>query len=653
MPNNSRVVVVEETLEEALAAAEKELGRPREEIDYRVLEEARSGLFNRRGMVKIEARLAAAVDGMAAIVDGQLVVIPPQNGGRPARVTPGPHVLMWYQGEEVTGAIEIVSGEGVTWQAEESAAESRAEIEVSSDGLRAVARVYCRAGEVYRVRDAPPAPEITVQAELVHREERRFTRADLAALLAQQGVVYGIDWEAVDLAVSLDGGKEVEVARGVPAELPQDDQLICYFEEKMAEMAGRERTDYLGEHLVLSVEAGEVLAARIPGKPGQPGTNVYGRPIDPGRPKEIKLRAGKGVELAEGGNRAVATTAGRPARQGNMITVWPVYTLTGQVDAHTGRVSFKGDVVVQGDVLDGMYIEAEGQVQVTGFVANAQLIAGGNIVVGRNMVGTTARAGGMTVAAQWIQTTVENVTETLTSFKLALEQVCATFRQHDQEAWRRRGEGSLVKALLESKYPSLLAMLEKLGSGLKKSAGEEPEMGIEPLMRQTARLQRQLSGLNPLQIRQAAELQAELAQWEELKEEVLKNLARLSGQVSDIVVPYAQSSMLQASGKVLLTGKGAYNCRIQAGGDVVINGSPGVFRGGEIVAQGNVLVRELGSPAEIATSVEVPRKKYIRAQKAYPGVFLKAGARVQRVTTVGYVELSGDEKQREDKKGGL
>ncbi|MBC7336837.1 MAG: hypothetical protein H5U01_11295, partial [Clostridia bacterium] len=94
--------------------------------------------------------------------------------------------------------------------------------------------------------------------------------------------------------------------------------------------------------------------------------------------------------------------------------------------------------------------------------------------------------------------------------------------------------------------------------------------------------------------------------------------------------------------QVVIGGKGCYNCAIYAGAGVVVDGSPGAFRGGQIISKGHVRVRQLGSEAEARTYVQVPRNFYIKAGEAFPGVLLKAGSKLEKVTARMSVNLLGE-----------
>jgi hypothetical protein len=107
---------------------------------------------------------------------------------------------------------------------------------------------------------------------------------------------------------------------------------------------------------------------------------------------------------------------------------------------------------------------------------------------------------------------------------------------------------------------------------------------------------------------------------------------------------------LESSGKVEITGKGCYHSEIWACGDVTVKGYPGVFRGGQITARGNVFIKELGCPAETKTVVRVSSGRSIRADKVYPNSFLQVGLRSKKIQkAMQFVDYKGEENETKEK----
>ncbi|HHT48489.1 MAG TPA: DUF342 domain-containing protein, partial [Firmicutes bacterium] len=117
-----------------------------------------------------------------------------------------------------------------------------------------------------------------------------------------------------------------------------------------------------------------------------------------------------------------------------------------------------------------------------------------------------------------------------------------------------------------------------------------------------------------------------------------RKIGRLSNFYSKIENPeasvyanYIQNSFIEATGDIIVQGKGAYNSILEAGGNVKITGLPGVFRGGRIKAGKGVVVSELGSVGGSRVDVQVDERGSIRAEKVYDNVFINIGGRLLKL----------------------
>lgn len=142
------------------------------------------------------------------------------------------------------------------------------------------------------------------------------------------------------------------------------------------------RIDYYEVHGIRGVKPGAVLATKIVGKPGTPGTDIYGEPIAVAPLKPLEIKVGEGVTLAEDGLHAIATAAGLPSLQGGVVRVTSVFELQGDADASTGNITMDGNIIINGNVLESIKVESNtGEIVVNGLVSGAQLRTDGSITV--------------------------------------------------------------------------------------------------------------------------------------------------------------------------------------------------------------------------------------------------------------------------------
>ena len=108
-----------------------------------------------------------------------------------------------------------------------------------------------------------------------------------------------------------------------------------------------------------------------------------------------------------------------------------------------------------------------------------------------------------------------------------------------------------------------------------------------------------------------------------------------SDTAGDITVGYLQNCQVQSSANIHINGTGCYNSQLKCQGWVKVDGQPGIFRGGRLVAGDNVFVQQLGCPSGSPTHIEVPADKKVEAALIHPGVVLKVGDKIYRNDSLG------------------
>lgn len=146
-----------------------------------------------------------------------------------------------------------------------------------------------------------------------------------------------------------------------------------------------DRVDYKNMNLFVLVKANETLAIRIPQTKGKPGKNIYGEvvPAQNGRP--IPMPAGKNTKVI-GENQLVAEINGQIVDTGNKISVDPRLEIQSSVGVGTGNIDFDGTVTITGDVNQGFFVKATGDIEIRGNVNGAE-VTGRNIIVGGGLTG--------------------------------------------------------------------------------------------------------------------------------------------------------------------------------------------------------------------------------------------------------------------------
>lgn len=637
-------------MEEALLEAEERLGRSRDELEIEVIRQPKRGLFGLRqydAVIHASIKLpseeinaeeqddeAFTLDGSVQIVDGKIKVIDPAPEGLKPTITPGPNVHIIVNGKLIETPAEVTAEDDIVVMASQAEAEWEPQLRVTEDNLQAFLALNRIPGNVFKIQDSPPQRELLIKAKLVETIEPQVNLDDVNDYLKEANIVFGLDDSKLRELVEEKETKEILVAQGQPAQPAQDAylKLVYLKEEDIDEDDEEKKVERVARHAVISVEPGDLLVELVPPVEGQPGRDVYGRVIPVKPPKKIEIIPGNGVNLDQLGTRAFAAISGRPEVTGARVAVHPSYVLSGDVDAKVGRIDFKGDVQILGNVQDEMSIEATGQVVINGYAANANITAGGSVIVHNNIVGCTVRAGGLGTIAGKMIITLDVVKKGLPQLLAAGKQLLKhpSFAQNRDVA--RVGEGIVLRMLLSNKFNNLpqklkdsLPDVEKLVEGLDYAE-------IRAFAEEFGELQQKLTGNGPLTLKTLEDAGNLFDSFIKRSDQIITLLKEKTADKANLVTGYIQNSHLECSGEVIITGKGSYNSNIYAGQDVTLKGSPGTFRGGEINAGGNVVAREIGSPAEVATEVRINPGKSVKADRVHPGVAIYAGSKLERIT---------------------
>lgn len=204
--------------------------------------------------------------------------------------------------------------------------------------------------------------------------------------LKTAGVKYGIDEVEINNNIGL--LKPFTAAQGKPA-IPGEN---AYIDRKFdLSSKGRpvvdeyDRVDYKNLNLFVLIKANETLAIRIPQTKGTPGKNVYGEvvPAQNGRP--VPMPVGKNTKII-GENQLIATINGQIVDTGNKISVDPRLEIKSSVGVATGNIDFDGTVMITGDVQQGFYVKATGDIEIKGGINGAE-VSGRNVLVGGGLTG--------------------------------------------------------------------------------------------------------------------------------------------------------------------------------------------------------------------------------------------------------------------------
>ena len=218
-----------------------------------------------------------------------------------------------------------------------------------------------------------------------------YTVEELTDFLRHNGVNSGIIFSALENMVQDNVyHKDVIVARGVEAVDGKDGYYDFFFESehlKHPVIRSDGSVDYQSMNAVHSVKSGELLAEYHKAVQGVHGYDVQGREFRAKPGKELPKLKGTGFDYDEYKENYISNTEGRVEYNNYMLYVRDVYEHKGDLDLMTGKLDFRGDVIIHGNVCAGTMVRASKTITVDGNVEAATLISGGDMILKKGMQG--------------------------------------------------------------------------------------------------------------------------------------------------------------------------------------------------------------------------------------------------------------------------
>ena len=278
--------------------------------------------------------------------------------------------------------------------------------------------------------------------------------------LKDAGVVQGFDPGSIVAALAQEKCEHVLVASGKPPVHGNPaffEVLITLAGSQTPEPDAEGHIDYR-EHVGISlVEPNTPLVRRTPATPGKEGFSVKGKklPATPGKddpfPSDL---AGTKFDEANP-NLLLAAIAGHPVAIATAIYVDPLIRVP-EVNLATGHIHFNGAVQVDGDVTQGMKIQATGNVVVSGVVEASTIETDGDILIKGGVIAHAHLIAGGMVVARFAEGASIIAGKNIVIEEMALE---CNLQAHDQilvglkVPQRGRLVGGVTKALLLIKAP--------------------------------------------------------------------------------------------------------------------------------------------------------------------------------------------------------
>lgn len=432
--------------------------------------------------------------------------------------------------------------------------------------------------------------------------------------LKSMGIGKGLIFPAIKKVTEVVKPYEIIVAKGVSPIEGLDGDLEMHIDYKEKVPGELEKIDFRELNLIVSVEAGQVIATYIPSVTGTDGSNLLGKPIVVRKVEDIVVRAGKNV--TQMGNDIVAEISGKPSvdwrKKMVRIDVNPEFFHKGEVNLESGNIRFEGDVRIGGSVQTAMFVGATGTVYIEGAVTKATIHAVKSAIVKGNIFSSTISVGQEEVVIGELTLQLKEILDLLEQIQEAIHKVLA-IRGDEGNDLTTSELNHLIRLLLEKKYPTY--------QELNKNFIQKVKNNSQQLSAEWTSLADKLYTI--FVTSQHKELE-DTASFGVLIEEVQLLVELYGVKMSQAVlsVPYAINSVLYSSGTIEVTSKGVYHSSVTAGDSIYVQG---VCRGGEIIATQKISLQETGSVNVVKTVVRTGAQGSITIGLAHVGTEIQVG----------------------------
>ena len=222
---------------------------------------------------------------------------------------------------------------------------------------------------------------------------RKLKKQEILNKILDLQIKFGLDLSIIDeFLKKRDYTKRYVLAQGIQPEESKDGFLRYFVDINQKKIKPKiledGSTDYKTLNLFENVKKGNILVTKIDPIKGKNGRDIFGNIVLSKEPKQSPaLPKGKNTEISPDGKRLISTVNGCVFYKDKLINILPILEIKSDIDNSTGNIDFVGNVIVRGNVLNGFTINAEGNVNIYGYVEGATIIADGNIFIAKGVQG--------------------------------------------------------------------------------------------------------------------------------------------------------------------------------------------------------------------------------------------------------------------------
>ncbi|NLC12301.1 MAG: DUF342 domain-containing protein, partial [Firmicutes bacterium] len=425
-----------------------------------------------------ENKFASEQKRLLMVKNNQVLLISGSDNSTPPTLSPGEGVRCYYYGEEKTEPFLVEDTSQLHIEIPAKTEEASIQVRIAADKMSAEVKVSPQKIIKCRLKDQSATSNLTLIIELEEIQEKPyFAKEDIMRKIKEEGVNYGFDEKILEVLAVRPDDRWYTVAKGKPPQAGRDGYVEILVEHEVKTVSygqGLQKVDYRERINLPMVAEGDILARIHPPLEGEPGYNVIGEEIKPPPVKEAYYRCKKGaaVDTDDKGNLIIkATQKGRPlveGKQKNIFSVSPLYHHAGDVDIKSGNLKFAGDLSISGNILEGMRVEAEGDLVVAGNTAGAEIFSGGNVIFHRNLINSRVQAGLKKAFYQEVFVLLKEFDELLEAVIAGLDQLRESMQSMGKDMPDKQ-IGKLIQFMVEKRYAKMPVVAAKISKLVKES----------------------------------------------------------------------------------------------------------------------------------------------------------------------------------------
>ena len=496
-------------------------------------------------------------------------------------------VRLIVNGTPVSAKAALDKGDRVTWEIVE---QPMFDIRVTPDAMKAYLHIRKTERSVWSLADTDERKHLLVKAvEQPKTIVETLSSAAIITQIHQMGISYNLNLPMVIQEHSLPTFEPVLIAAGDEPIPSRDAELQLFFAEKVESVLQEYdgTVDFKNHLQIPQAQAGEVIARKIAAGKGSNGCNVYNQPVVPEPPLDIPIREGRHVKIKSNGE-IIALKSGRPKLSGERAKCFEItteFTIYGDVGIESGNIIFSGDVIVYGNVLEGMIIESTGNVYIFGNVYSCTITATGSIYISGNVTASSLYSGYFGVVFNRLYTQLRKLTEELEQ----LTNAAAMLSSMIQEKGMSAGIGHIVLTLVQTKFTEMPRLIRETLTTLTNVRKTEDNNWEE-----LCELRELLGGLTRIHLATELDSLDSLLTLMKISRQTYETIEAM--QENKVVIEFAQcnGSTVKSNGDIIIFREGSFQSRIFAREGVFYKHEEAVCRGGEIEAGGPIQLMSVG-----------------------------------------------------------